>query len=359
MGVCVYVWVCVCVGVWVCGCVCVGVWVWVCGCVGVGVCGCVGVCVGVCVCGCVGVWVCGCGCVCVGVCVCVWSVDCCFSCLGPVAVSPGIFSWNTMNEKGEEGGDDTSLSSSPVKGTLLKSLKVFIPAAKSFSICRVQENFIFAPPPLPGLSTLSDDRWGKNHRADHAPFVTKPDFSPSFFANVGNKKTVAIFSRKTRLTDSPAFDAIWAGFLAPVSTMAFWRCFLKVFVFVAMVSEFDVWVSGTVINLVTVTNAENPRYGLIATGPAYDVAIARAIQRFPDALNGLNVIRRVQVITPGVAPCDDSGATISITAGQMSRALSELEGFTVLLCPRTSSRSDLHFFEQKLFYIKSFFLSIL
>ncbi|OWA51740.1 hypothetical protein BV898_16211 [Hypsibius exemplaris] len=92
--------------------------------------------------------------------------------------------------------------------------------------------------------------------------------------------------------------------------------------------------------------SENPRFGLVPTGPAYDVAIERVKRLYPEALQVWNTIRRFQVSLPGIFPCDAASVEMHAVAGRMSSMLEQLEGFTILLAPEwnipllASSASD-------------------
>ncbi|OQV21220.1 hypothetical protein BV898_04977 [Hypsibius exemplaris] len=79
--------------------------------------------------------------------------------------------------------------------------------------------------------------------------------------------------------------------------------------------------------------SEHPRFGLMPTGPAYDVAIEQAKRLYPEALQVWNIIRRFQVYLPGVFPCDAASVEMQAVAGRMTAMVGQLEGFTVLLCP--------------------------
>ncbi|OWA51741.1 hypothetical protein BV898_16211 [Hypsibius exemplaris] len=79
--------------------------------------------------------------------------------------------------------------------------------------------------------------------------------------------------------------------------------------------------------------SENPRFGLVPTGPAYDVAIERVKRLYPEALQVWNTIRRFQVSLPGIFPCDAASVEMHAVAGRMSSMLEQLEGFTILLAP--------------------------
>ena len=99
------------------------------------------------------------------------------------------------------------------------------------------------------------------------------------------------------------------------------------------------FVRATKINLVFVTS-ENPRFGLITSGPAFDVAIENMKRKFPEVLTQRNQIQRYEIYKAGIFSCDEAGVEMQFVAGQMANLIQQLDGFVVLLCSgKNESRS--------------------
>lgn len=87
---------------------------------------------------------------------------------------------------------------------------------------------------------------------------------------------------------------------------------------------------GFKLNLIAVIIGENPLYGYVSSGAAYDVAYEKVRTIYPHLFVNAT---RYMIHKPGIYSCVDSAALMYSVAGEVSALLDTLVGFNIILCP--------------------------